>query len=403
MSQYIYEASNESGDIESGEIDALDTEEVVRYLAKHALTPLSVGLKRKQARKLTIALFERLNVLDQVFLVRSLAITISSGLNLLEALDILIVDAEKPLLRAILLRARTDLSNGQPLSYTFQSYDRYFSPAFVGLIKAGEASGQLDKTLIQLNDYLTREYELRSKIRGALAYPVILLSASSLVVALLMFFVLPRLAQTFAQAHTVLPLVTRVLLGISEFVTGHPFVIIILLISFVAGIFSLNRSSVGRKALIRFAFHIPILKDVIKKIALVRFTKTLGTLLGSGIGIIEALELAEKTVGNEAYKDALAKSGKQILSGVPLSRSLEQFPELFPHFLTSLMLIGEKTGTTERVLATFANFYEEEIDRALKTLTSFLEPLLLLFMGVLIGLIALSILLPIYQLVGSVA
>jgi type IV pilus assembly protein PilC len=146
-----------------------------------------------------------------------------------------------------------------------------------------------------------------------------------------------------------------------------------------------------------------VLRDLIKKIALVRFTKTLGTLLGSGISIIEALELAGKTVGNAAYKDAIERSGKQILSGVPLSRSLEQFPELFPHFLTSLMLIGEKTGTTERVLATFATFYEEEIDRTLKTLTSFLEPLLLLFMGVLIGLIALSILLPIYQLVGSVA
>jgi type II secretory pathway component PulF len=402
MAQYNYEATNERGDVVSGEIDLADQGEVAHYLEKHRLTPLRISSAGKLAHKFEFAFFERLSVLDQVFLVRSLGITITSGLNLLEALDILLADATKPLLRKILLQARVNLSNGQPLSYTFQTYNRYFSSAFIGLIRAGEASGQLDKTLQQLTDYLTREHELRRKVRGALAYPALLLSASFLVILLLLFFVLPRLAATFTQAHLALPVVTRVLLSISEFATAHPVFLLLVSAGIIVGLSLLGRIEKGRHLLSSFLFHIPVVKELIKKIALVRFTKTLGTLLASGVSITEALDLAEKTVGNEVYKQAIHKSAEQILSGAPLSRSLEQYPELFPRFLTGLMLIGEKTGTTEHVLQTFANFYEDEIDQALKTLTSFLEPMLLLFMGLLVGLIALSILLPIYQLVGSV-
>jgi len=405
MPLYLYEASDSEGAIIRGEINGDSEETVIGHLTRRNLIPITVREKgavgATTRRGLSFSFFETIKPLDRIVLARNLGASVRAGLSIIEGLEVLIADTTKTLLRRILLEAKLNLENGQPLSMTFAAYPKYFSPVFVGLLKAGEASGQLDRTLEELTVHLSREHNLIRKIRSSLAYPLVLLVSSILVVLLLMLFILPRLVKVFEQSGAVLPPLTKVLLDVSGALSwSWPFDLAAVF-SITAFLWHFRRTPAGRHFFGRFVLHIPVARDLIKKIALVRFTRTLGSLIGSGISIIEALRLAGDASGNEVYQQVITESAEQIKGGVPFSKTLEGHPELFPRFLTSLILVGERTGTLEHILKTFADFYDEEVDNSLKDLATFVEPILLLFMGLIIGAVALSVLLPIYQLVGQ--
>ncbi|TSC51865.1 MAG: type IV pilus assembly protein PilC [Parcubacteria group bacterium LiPW_41] len=406
MPIWKYEATTKRGTQKLGEYDAPTKADVVLFLEKKGYIPVKImgdeSNEKNTKRNLnSITLFERVTTLDKILLVRNLGATVRAGLDLVESLNILISDTTKKLMKEILVRAKTNLENGRNLSDTFQSYPKIFPPIFVGLLRAGEASGKLDETLSELNRHMAREYNLVRRVRGALAYPVLLLSASLGVVFLLLVFVLPRLMKTLTQGGAQIPVITRILLDISSVLAWSP----ILDIAIIAGIIwffvVFRKTDIGRRSITRFAFKVPVLRELLRKIALVRFTRTLASLINAGMPIIESLHLAARSVGNIMYEKAIEKVIEEIKNGIPFSESLAKHPDLFPRFLTSLIVVGEKTGTLEHILTTFADFYDEEVDNALKEMTTLLEPLLLLFMGLVIGVIALSILLPIYQLVGK--
>lgn len=399
---YNYEASDKAGAIIRGEFEAASKQHIIDYLLKKNLMPVLIQERGAitGGRRFSLVLFQRITPIDRIIFVRNLAASIKAGVSIIEALDILIVDASKNMMKEILTRAKLNLQNGQPLSATFAAQKKVFPPIFVGMIKAGEQSGELDNTLNELSRYLTKEYNLRKKVKSALAYPILLLVASTGVVALLLMFVLPRLAKTFKQSSASLPILTRILVRISEIVS-YNFILDFIVIGGLAVFFSyFRKTSLGRRLFLKFFFKIPVTKELIRKVALVRFTRTLGSLISSGTSIIESLQLAAESIGNEMYKKAILKSVDQVKNGIPFSKALESRPDLFPHFLTSLIVVGERTGSMENILKTFADFYDNEVNHTLKTLTTFLEPILLLFMGAVIGTIALSILLPIYQLVS---
>jgi len=403
MPKYVYEASEKSGAIQRGDLEAADKQVVVDYLEKRGLIPVTIreSVANKKKFGLSLALFERVTPLDRIILVRNLAATIKSGLSITEALDILIADSSKNVVRNILIQAKSNLLNGQPLSQTFNQYKEFFPVVFTGMIRAAEVSGKMDTTLEQLSQQLTKEYNLVKKVKSALSYPILLLTASFGVVFLLIAFVLPRLAKTFAQSGADLPILTRILVAVSSFVANHLFLDLIV-IAGIAWFFTyFRKTKTGKKVFLFLSFNTPIAKDLIKKVALVRFARTLAGLISSGTSILDALQLCADSVGNAAYKEAILESLKEIKNGVPFSQTFDKYPELFPKFLTSLITVGERTGTLEHILKTFADFYDDEVDSTLKDLTNVLEPLLLLGMGVIIGAIALSILLPIYQLVGK--
>jgi len=400
---YTYEASDQYGKIIEGEYDAQDRNSVVEYLARKDMIPVSIQEKglAGDTKKKGIVLFETITAVDRILLVRNLAATVRSGLTIIEALNILIGDTTKELMRTILNDAKNNLKSGQPLSATFTTYKKYFPVIFVGMIKAGEASGRLEETLNELGRHLSREYNLLRKVRSALVYPVILLVASVGVITLMLIFVLPRLVKVFKQSNAELPLPTQILMSISGAVT-YSITLDFILLGVVAWFFIFFRKTDAGQRFFMWAFmRMPFVRELVHKVALVRFTRTLGSLIGSGTHIIEALELAADSVGNIYYKNAIDASIVQIKNGVPLSKALEQYPVLFPHFLIGLVSVGERTGTLQHVMETFADFYDEEVDHTLKDLTTFLEPMLLLMMGLVIGTIALSILLPIYRLVGN--
>ena len=403
MSTYFFEASNKENKITHGEYDANSPEEVISYLNKRELTPLSVKSVSDISRSkdiLSIQLFSSISSVDIMFFVRNLSVTVKAGLSIVEAFEILIKDTKNKLMKKILEGVRGMVQNGQPLSASFSAYKDSFPPIFIGMIKAGEVSGQLDKNLTELAKYLSKEYALRSKIKGALTYPIILLVAATVVVSLMLMFVLPKLTASFAASGVALPWITKVFLTVSNILTWS-YIADAVVVAGLIFFFSYFRTTrVGKKLFFAVASHLPVADNLIKKIALVRFARTLGNLIGSGLSVIDSLSIASQSIDNQEYTDAINMAIEDIKTGVPISESLNKYPKLFPNLLMSLIVVGERTGSLQEILITFADFYDEEVDNTLKELTSVLEPALLLIMGLMIGAIAVSIILPIYQLIG---
>lgn len=404
MSLFIYEAINEEGRTVYSEINSLNREEVVSILTQKKLTPIKIELKSSSAGKTALsshAILENFNTLDKIILIRNLSATIKAGLSLSESIDIILTDTTKPIVRKFLMEAQTGVLNGQPLSRAFENNSHYFSPIFVGMVRAGESSGMLDKSLTELSRHLNREYKMVKKVKAALTYPAILIVASIGIVIVMLTFVLPRLSKSFTQNNLELPLLTKILVWMSNALT-YSFVLDIAVVAALVGFVMYFRKTKTGKSFISFLmFKTPVVNNLVKKIVLVRFARTLGSLIGSALSISEALNLTAKAVGNHQYEEAILKAGDELKNGIPLSQALRNNPKLFPNFLTSLIAVGEKTGTLDTVLKNFSIFYEDDVNNALKDLTTYLEPLLLLFMGLIVGLIAVSILLPIYQMVGT--
>ncbi len=403
MATYFYEASNTDNKIIHGEYEASSPNEVIDYLNKRDLVPLSVKSINDISKGkgiLSIELFDSVSSVDIMFFVRNLAITVKAGLSIIEAFEILVKDTKNKFMKKILEGVQAMVQNGQPLSTAFMAYKDSFPPIFIGMIKAGEVSGQLDQNLSELAKYLSKEYALRSKIKGALTYPIILLVASAVVVVLMLMFVLPKLTASFASSGVALPWITKVFLFVSDILTWSYLADVAVIAGLIFFFSYFRTTKVGKKLFFSIASHLPVANNLIKKIALVRFSRTLGNLIGSGLSVIDSLVIASESMNNSEYTEAINKAIEDIKSGVPISESLIKYPKLFPNLLLSLIVVGERTGSLHEILITFADFYDEEVDNTLKELTSVLEPALLLIMGLMIGSIAVSIILPIYQLIG---
>ncbi|MEI6580670.1 MAG: type II secretion system F family protein [bacterium] len=403
MATYIYEAYNKQNEVTHGQYEGNTETEVIDFLNKRYLTPISVKLiggEDKEKNILSIQLFDKIGSVDVMFLVRNLATTIKAGLSIVESLDILIEDTNKKMMKKILQGVQAMIKNGQLLSYSFNVYKDSFPAIFIGMIKAGEVSGKLDKTLSELASYLSKEYALRSKVKSALTYPIILLVSSFGVVVLMLIFVLPRLTKAFTSSGVSLPWITKFFMNLSAVLTWSftlDFVVFLLLVWFF---FYFRTTQIGKKFFFWIASHTPVAKDLIKRIAIIRFTRTFGNLIDGGLSVVDALELSAQSVGNNMYKFAIDAAIADIKNGIPISEALGKFPKLFPRLLISLVAVGERTGSLHEILQTFSDFYEEEVDNKLKDLTSVLEPVLLLIMGLMVGSIAVAIIIPIYQLVG---
>ena len=407
MPFFIYKALNSVGGETQGEIQADNKKTAIDYLKRDGLTPLYIEEKGKFEKSQfsifsNLTIFERgISAVDRVFLTRHLAAILKSGINLTEALEVLQEDVQKPLLKKILVDAKKNLEKGQPLSMTFASYDKYFSPVFIGLIRAGESSGTLEDTLENLGNQLQRDYELRKKVQSAMIYPAILMFASSLIIVLLLTFVMPRLTKALLQTKVKLPAITRFFIGVSDILSAQPILTVVIFLGAIFFLILFFRRQKGKQIFLKFLQKIPISRELIKRLALARFSRTFLNLLKSGMPALEAIKITAQTVGNKSYEDALLNIAEDIKKGSPLNQSFKKRIYLFPQLVVSIIGIGERTGTLERALLTISNYYEEEVDRILKNLVSLLEPLMLVVMGFVIAGIALSILLPIYQLVSS--
>lgn len=401
--RFNYTASKSDGKIIEGNYEADSSAEVLVYLASQGLKPITLKSLKEFEKKGQFRIFQQnINIADKIFLTKYLALMLKVGTDLFRAIDILITDFDKQAVKALLLEIKMTLERGQPFYSAFAKYPKIFSPVFINLVKAGEVSGNLENIFDQLSYFLQKEQELRHRIKAALAYPVLLLTASLIVLFLLVSFALPKIAGVFSSAGFEPPAFSRAVFGIGVFF-GKYFLIILLIIFCVAGLlwYFFSRTLTGRKIFYQFVMKLPAVGNVLKKMALQRFASTFSALLFAGMPILESLEITANTVGLEEIKNSLIRISKEGISkGLTIGDAFKREPA-FPRVIVNLISISEKAGHIEQILKTLADFYESEIDASIKTLMSFLEPVLLLFIGLTVGAIALSIIVPIYQLTGQ--
>ena len=402
--KYHYTSSQLDGRLVEGDLEAENESGVLDFLASKGLRPITIRKIGEFGSATRVRLFSAgINATDKIFLTKYLALMLRVGTDLLKALDILIADFEKPAMKALLLEIKLTLSKGQPFYITFEKYPRLFSPVFVNLIKAGEVSGNLEMIFENLNIMLEKEQDLKRKIKAALVYPIMLLCASTMVLIFLVVFALPKIAELFSSGGFKPPLFSRVVFAIGLFVGKH---VVVLLSAFAAfiilNIFFFVKTQIGRRLFSAFLSKTPVVRGVVQKVAIQRFSTTLSALMMAGLPIIDTLNITAGALGNEKMSNALRRIAQEgVARGLTLGDAFKKETD-FPLVLTNLIAVSEKAGHLDEILKTLADFYESEIDASLKILVSFIEPVMLMFIGLVIGLIALSIIVPIYQLVGTV-
>lgn len=395
---YHYVAADKSGRVIEGDLDAQSLQEALQHLAGEQLQPISVKpvqVVRLGARKL----FGGIKLRDKIFLTKYLALMLRVGTDLLSAINILIMDFENPAMKNFLLEVRDNLIAGRPFYEAFARYPKVFSPIFVNLVRSAEASGNLQKIFEELSESLTAEAELKGKVRSALVYPVILLVVSLFIVIFISTFALPKIAETFNQGGIEPPLFSRIVFAVGLFINAHVVFIVAALLTLGAfGTYFLFFNEYGRRIMTRVLGRLPVIRKVRRDLAVQRFASTLSALMRAGLPIVEAINITAETVGSDEMRDALRRVSEEGLSkGLTLGEAFRREPA-FPQVVTNLVAISEKAGHLEEVLQTLANFYAINIGATIRTAVSFLEPFLLAFMGLLVAILALAIILPVYQL-----
>jgi len=396
--QFRYIATQSTGELVESNIEAKDTTEVLRFLASKGLKPVSVK-PAEQNVKVGGFLGAQINLTDQIFLSKYLALMLKLGTGLLQAVNILIDDMEKPAMKSFLYEVKESLEKGQQFYISFSRYPKIFGSVYINLVKAGEASGNLDMVFENLMISITKQKELKEEIRGALIYPILLLVMSFLILFFLVTFALPKISKVFTESGFDPPLFSKVVFSVGNFFGEWGIhILVVEVIALVAFVLSYKNSLVFKKLLASIIAEIPIVRTIIKKISLQRFSQTMSLLIKAGIPLNEALDITAGVVGNPDLKESLIRVSKEgLLKGLTVGEAFRREP-FFPKMVVSLIAISEKSGSMEKILSTLSDFYVKEIDSSLKILVSFLEPILLLFIGGIIGLIALAIIIPIYQL-----
>jgi len=401
---FHFVAAKTDGRIMEGDLEAFSTAEVLEYLSKQGLRPISLKATKELAIGGRRKIFQRDNISldDKIFLVKYLSIMLKLGTDILKAIDVLMADYDKPALRALLAETKSTLEKGQPFYTVFAKYPKYFSPVFVNLIKAGEASGNLEKVFEDLSKSLEREADLKRQIRSSLTYPVLLLVGSIGVLFLLATFALPRVAKVFESSNIKPPLFSRIVFSVGLFLGKYAIFILSGLVGLAIFLwYFFTKTAVGRAFIQRIISKTPVIKTVIKNIALQNFCATFASLLKAGLPIIDSLEITAEAVGYEEIKNSLIRISREGISkGLTIGDAFRREP-VFPRVIVNLVAVSEKAGHIEDILLTLADFYEADIRASIKILVSFLEPVLLVFIGGVIGLIAVSIIVPIYQLTTS--
>ena len=403
MATYIYTARRERGAPIRGEIVADSRAAVVAELRRKGLT--LVALEEKRGLPDLRALLEasqRVKLRDKAIFARQFATMINSGLPVLRALYVLEEQTEHKGFRKIIRQVREDVESGMALSDAMEKHPAAFDRLYVAMVRAGEASGALDQTLIRLASQLEKDDALRRQIKSAMAYPVLIACFAICVFVGLLVFIIPMFVKMYSDLGGELPLLTRIMMGLSNLI-AHWWFVLFPVLGLVA--WSLNRlknTEQGRRAWDRMKLNLPMkLGPVVQKIAVARFARTFATLFGAGVPILQAVEITGKTSGNTVIEDALMQVKENIRAGESIAKPLGKV-SVFPPMVTQMIAIGEETGALDSMLNKIADFYETEIDAAVKSLTSIIEPIMMLFVGGLVGICVISMYLPIFQMMNLV-
>ncbi len=399
MAEFKYEATNNSGDIEKGSISSNSRDEAIEIIKSQNLSIISLEEGKESSKNLSkgkVKLVEKLLFFDHM------GKMINAGLSLSETLESLVQDAQTPVFKKIIEDLRFNVESGNKLSDSMRKYPKIFTPLISKMIEIGETSGTLTENTQLIKDQIEKSYLLRKKVVGALMYPAIIVSIMLIVGVGLIVFVFPQLQSMFKGSGQTLPLPTQIMLGLSNLLTNYGIEVLIVLIIFVFIMKFLLKLPQAKYLWNILSVKIPIAGDIIKKINVTNFTRTLGNLLKSGIPINQGILIVKDTVSNEAYKRIIDELSTSVERGEIMSLTLEKYPKFFPSLATRMIAVGDKTGNTSEMLLSVSEFYQNQIDDTLANLSVIIEPLMLFVMGGGVLLIALSVIAPIYQMTGSI-
>jgi type IV pilus assembly protein PilC len=399
MPVFTYQARSLSGEVQSGELELKSRDDVVGHLRRQRLIPVKID--QKHAAGINISFGNPISTKDIVIFTRQFATMINSGLPLVQSLDILAKQSENKALRKVIEKVLYDVESGQTLADAMREHPKTFTDLFVNMVAAGEAGGILDTILLRLAVFLEKADALKRKIKGAMIYPSVIMTVAVGAVAVLLIFVIPTFQTMFEQSGVPLPGPTQFVIMLSEILQAQWFVFLGVGVALVYMVRRYYKTSQGELVLDRLILNLPVVGPLQRKAAIARFTRTLGTLVSSGVSILDGLEITARTAGNRVLHDAIMESRASIAGGETISEPLKK-SGVFPPMVTSMINVGEQTGGLDEMLSKIADFYDEEVDAAVEALLSAMEPIMIVFLGVIVGGMIVAMYLPIFDMMNAV-
>lgn len=401
MPVYQYVARNAEGHTVNGRLEAADKVQLVQLLGAKQLTPVTMDEAVKKERVGGLFSSTRVPLSEIVIFARQLATMIDAGIPILQALEIAAEQTEHRGFKRILTDIAKRVASGSSIYKALSQHTRIFSEFFVHVVKAGEESGNLDEILDRIASYLEKTEKLIRKVKSALVYPAVVMTMAVAVTVLMLVKVIPVFVDIYAGSGAALPLPTQILISLSNWLRAYFVWIIIAVVMGIFGLIQFSRTENGGMIVDRFKLRMPIFGPLIRKAAVSKFTRTLGTLLKSGVPILRAIDIVAKTAGNRVLEKAIVNSGKYVREGRKLSEPFQE-SKVFPPMVIRMMAVGEASGEMEKMLEKIADFYDDQVDAAVSGLTSMIEPLIIAFLGIVIGGIVIAMFLPMFQMVNMI-
>jgi type IV pilus assembly protein PilC len=401
MSTYSFTAIDVAGVKARGEVDAESKQAVADQLKSRGLIVLEIADKTI-SRSLNIELFTKIKLGDMAIMTRQLSTMISSGMTILRALYVLEAQTENKKLVEVIVKVRMDVEAGLSLSDAFARHPKVFNPLYVAMTRSGETGGLLDETLIRVADQLEKEESLRRQVKSAMAYPIVVISFSLIVLIALVAFIVPVFVGVFKQFGGELPAITQFTVSMSHLITTKWWLLIAITVGVVVAFRKWKSSEKGRPQWDALRLRIPFkIGDIVQKVALARWSRTLSALVGAGVPLLQALDITGKTAGNAVVEKSMADVIASVRSGGTIAAPLRESP-VFPIMVGHMVGVGEETGALDTMLTKIAEFYEDQVDAAVKALTSILEPVMIVIVGGMVGFIVISMYMPLFKVYDQI-
>jgi type IV pilus assembly protein PilC len=395
MPTFAYTARTLNGELKSSTLDAPSRDDVIAQLRRQRLIVVKIDEEKKRKR------MGKIKTKDIVIFTRQFSTMINAGLPLVQALDILSKQSENKSLQEVTRQVVYDVESGHTVADALAKHPKAFTDLYTNMVAAGEAGGILDTILMRLATFLEKNDALIGKVKSAMVYPGVIMSVAAIAIVVLLIFVIPTFESMFASVNLALPLPTRVVIGLSNFLQGYWWAVGL---AIYAVIFLLQRyytTAGGKLTIDKLMLKLPVLGDLLRKSSVSRFTRTLGTLISSGVSILDGLEITAKTAGNRVIHDAIMESRASIAGGDTISAPLAK-SAVFPPMVISMIAVGEQTGGLDEMLTKIADFYDTEVDTAVSALLSLMEPVMIVLLGVVVGGMVVAMYLPIFDMINAV-
>ena len=405
MTRFNYKTQNNTGKIETGVIEATDKFSLAAQFKNEGKIVISLSeFKQKDYLKLEVLneMLSRIKLQDKIIFARNLSAMINAGLSLSRALGVLERQSTNLKFKKVLQSLTYNISKGKSLSDGMKEFPKVFPPLFVSMVGAGEESGNLADSLLIVGNQLEKTYLLKKKIKGAMIYPAIVISAMIIIAILMFIFVVPTLSETFKSMNVELPTRTAIIIGISEFLANHGILALLIAVIVVTVLVILFRTPKGKRYGELTLLHLPIFSKLVKESNSARTARTLSSLLSAGVDVVEAISITKSVVQNSFYKDVLTAAGENVQKGIALSAIFMENSNLYPVLVGEMIEVGEETGKLSDMLLRVAEFYENEVDTATRDLSTIIEPILMVVIGAGVGFFAVSMITPMYSIMSGI-